>query len=138
MLSDNPHVIKEYALFRARLGNILRELSALRLNMDDPENVIILDLDGLKAEMQDGDSVANGMLDQLIRDNKITGEMATSIMNDSSYVYDISAKLIDMGMVLFAARGLELRAEEQNMALSEEELDAAVQDVEAEDNTPAN
>jgi len=138
MLSDNPHVIKEYALFRARLGNILRELSALRLNMDDPENVIILDLDGLKAEMQDGDSVANGMLDQLIRDNKITGEMATSIMNDSSYVYDISAKLIDMGMVLFAARGLELRAEEQNMALSEEELDAVVKDVEAEENTPAN
>ncbi len=138
MMSDNPHVMKEYELFRIRLANILRELSALRLNMDDPENVVILDLDGLKAEMREGDIVANGMLDRLIRENKITGEMATSIMNDSSYVYDISSKLIDMGMVLFAARGLELRAEEQNMALSEEELDAVVKEIEAEENTPAN
>lgn len=138
MQSDNPHVLKEYELFRVRLANILRELSVLRLNMDDPENVVILDLDGLKAEMRDGDVVANGMLDRLIRENKITGEMATSIMNDSSYAYDISAKLIDMGMVLFAARGLELRAEEQNMALSEEELNAVVKDIAVEENTPAN
>jgi phosphate:Na+ symporter len=138
MVSDNPHVMKEYQLFRLRLGNILRELSVLRSTMDDPENVVILDLDGLKAEMRDGDIVANGMLDELIRDDLITGEMAISIMNDSSYAYDISSKLIDMGMVLFAARGLDLREEERDMALSDEELDAVMNDIETEENTPAN
>ncbi len=135
---DNPHLMQEYQLFRIRLGNILRELSALRLNIDDLENVAILDLDGLKAEMQEGDIVANGMLDKLIRENKITGDMATSIMNDSSYAYEISEKLIDMGMVLFAARALELRADEHDIALSEEELDAVVKDIEAEENTSSN
>ena len=133
IVSDNPHITKEYELLRLRLGNLLRELSALRANEDDPENVVILDLDGLKAEMRDGDIVANGMLDKLIRGDLISGEMAISLMNDSSYAYDVSSKLIDMGMVLFAARAMELRQEERDMALSEEELEAVVKGIEAEE-----
>jgi len=138
MGSDNPHAAEEYDLLRVRLGNILRELSALRLGIDDPANVVILDLDSLKAEMESGDIVANGVLDKLIREDKITGEMATSMMNDSTYTYDISTKLIDMGMVLYATRALELRADMHDMALSEEELDAVVKEVNAEENATAN
>ncbi len=138
IVSDNPHIMEEYNQFRVQLGNILRELSALRLESEDPENVTLLDLDGLKVEMEEGDVVANGMLDRLIREDKITATMATSVMNDSAYTYDISTKLIDMGMVLFAARALELRAAERDITLSEEELDAVVKDVEAEEQTSFN
>ena len=133
MASDNPYAAEEYDLFRIRLGNILRELSALRLGIDDPANVIILDLDGLKAEMESGDIVANGVLDKLIREDKINGEMATSMMNDSTYAYDISTKLIDMGMVLYATRLLDLRADERDIALSKDELDAVVREIQAEE-----
>jgi phosphate:Na+ symporter len=107
------------------------------LDSSDPENVVILDLDGLKAEMEEGDIVSNGMLDKLIRGGNITEEMATSLMNDSAYTYDISTKLIDMGEILFAARALEMRADERDIALSEDELDAIVKDVEAEENATA-
>ena len=138
MVSDNPYVKEEYDLFRLRLANILRELSTLRLSIDDPENVILLDLDGLKAETLGQDIVADGKLDELIRDHKIDGEMATSIMNDSSYTSQIGTKLIDMGSVLFAARALDLREDERDLALSEEELDAIVKDVEVEEKLPVN
>jgi phosphate:Na+ symporter len=130
--SENPHIMEEYNRFRMQLGTILRELSALRVESEDPENITLLDLDGLKMEMEEGDVVSNGMLDELIRENKITAEMATSVMNDSAYTYDISSKLIDMGTVLFAARGLELRAAAYDMALSEEELNAVRKDLEQE------
>ena len=138
MVSDNPYVKEEYDLFRLRLANILRELSTLRLSVDDPENVVLLDLDGLKAETLGQDIVADGKLDELIRDHKIDGEMATSIMNDSSYTSQIGTKLIDMGSILFAARALDLREDERVMALSEEELDAIVKDIEAEEKLPVN
>lgn len=138
MVSDNPYVKEEYDLFRLRLANILRELSILRLSIDDPENVVLLNLDGLKAEILGDDIVADGKLDELIREHQISGEMATSIMNDSSYTSQIGSKLIDMGSVLFAARALELRADERDLALSEEELDAIVKDVEAEEKLSAN
>jgi len=136
--SDNPHIMEEYNRFRVQLGSILRELSALRVESDDPENVTLLDLDKLKVEMEQGDVVANGLLDELIREDKITATMATSVMNDSAYTYDISSKLIDMGMVLFAARALELRAAARDLTLSEEELDAVAKDIKEEEDASAN
>jgi len=137
IVSDNPHIREEYNRFRIQLGNILRELSALRLDSADPNNVVILDLDGLKVAMEEGDIVSNGMLDKLIRGANITKDMATSIMNDSAYTYDISTKLIDMGEILFAARAPEMRADERDIALNEDELDAIVKDVEAEEKATA-
>ncbi len=136
--SDNPHIMGEYDRFRVQLGTILRELSSLKLESEDSENVTLLDLDGLKLEAEEGDSVSNGMLDRLIRENKITAAMATSVMNDNSYTYDISTKLIDMGMVLFAARGLELKAAERELTLDEDELNAVAKDLEAEETASAN
>ncbi len=138
MVSGNPHIMEEYNRFRVQLATILRELSALRVEGEDPENITLLDLDGLKVEMEEGDVVSNGLLDELIREDKITATMATSVMNDSAYTHDISSKLIDMGMVLFAARALELRAAERDMALSEEELDAVVKDIEEEEKASSN
>jgi len=54
-------------------------------------------------------------------------------MNDSAYTYDISTKLIDMAEILFVAREQDLRAEERGMALTDEELEAIVRDIEADE-----
>ncbi len=128
----------EYNRFRVHLFNILREISSMRLYIEDPKKMTILDLDGLKLEVEEGDSLSNGMLDQLIREHKITASMATSIMNDSTYTYDISTKLIDMGMVLFAARAMELKAAERDLALDDAELDAVARDLETEEQASVN
>ncbi|MEW8040898.1 MAG: Na/Pi symporter [Candidatus Thiodiazotropha endolucinida] len=133
MVSDNEHIRAEYNTFRLQIGNILRELGDLRIQSEDPDNITILNLDGLKAEIEEIDVVANGSLDHLIRENLITEKMATSIMNDSAYTFDISKNLIDMAEILFAARALDLREAEQDIALNEDELEQIIEEVEAEE-----
>ncbi|MEJ1334428.1 MAG: hypothetical protein RPU37_00065 [Candidatus Sedimenticola sp. (ex Thyasira tokunagai)] len=61
----------------------------------------ILSLDVIKLEMEENDSTVNGMLEALIREEKITPLMATSLMNDSAYAYDVTGNLVQMGEVLF-------------------------------------
>ncbi|MCU7846864.1 MAG: Na/Pi symporter [Candidatus Thiodiazotropha sp. (ex Lucinoma kastoroae)] len=137
MVSDNEYIRAEYNKFRLQIGNILRELGDLRVQSEDPNNITILNLDGLKAEIEEIDVVANGSLDHLIRENLITEEMATSIMNDSAYTFDISKNLIDMAEILFAARALDLREAERDIALNEEELEEIIEEVEAEEKSRA-
>ncbi|MEW8505337.1 MAG: Na/Pi symporter [Candidatus Thiodiazotropha sp.] len=133
MVSDNEHIRAEYNKFRLQIGNILRELGDLREQSEDPDNITILNLDSLKAEIEEIDVVANGSLDHLIREDLITEKMATSIMNDSAYTFDISKNLIDMAEILFAARALDLREAEKEIALNEEELEEIIEEIEAEE-----
>ncbi len=46
---------------------------------------------------------------ELIHDNKISSEMAISLMNDSSYAYDVARGLVRMGITLFVGGELGLR-----------------------------
>ncbi|MCU7917799.1 MAG: Na/Pi symporter [Candidatus Thiodiazotropha sp. (ex Epidulcina cf. delphinae)] len=135
MVSDNEHIRAEYNKFRLQIGNILRELGELRVQSEDPENLTILNLDGLKAEVEEIDVVANGSLDHLIREDLITERMATSIMNDSAYAFDISKNLIDMAEILYAARALDLREAERDIALDDDELEEIIDEVKAEERT---
>jgi phosphate:Na+ symporter len=132
MVSDNEHIRAEYNKFRLQIASILRELGMLREQSTDPDNITILNLDALKAQIEETDVVANGRLDQLIRGHLITERMATSIMNDSAYTFDICANLIEMAEILFAARTMDLRDAEQEIALDEEEIEAIVEEVENE------
>ncbi len=133
MGSDNQYIRREYDLLRLQLGNILRELGGLRAESDDPGNITLLDLDGLTAEVEGNDVVANGTLNGLIRDRLITEKMATSLMNDNTYTYDVSTKLIEMAGILFAARAMELRETEHTLKLDDDELDGIVEQIESEE-----
>ena len=130
--ADNKHIQHEYDLLRIQLGNILRELGNLRTDSANPENITLLDLDRLRVDAENSDVVANGKLDQLIRDELISEQMATSLMNDNAYTYEISMKLIEMGGILFAARAMELRAAEKSMILDEQEVEGIVGKLEKE------
>jgi phosphate:Na+ symporter len=120
IVSDNKDIREEYNTLRAQLANILRELHSIREAEGEAD---ILALDSIKLEMEENDIILNGNLDRLIREGKITAEMATSLMNDSSYSYDVARNLIEMGTTLFAHKNQEYRSAEQAMALSEEEIE---------------
>ncbi len=132
MVSDNEHIRAEYNKFRLLIATILRELEVLHEQSTDPENLTILNLDSLKAQIEEADVVANGTLDKLIRRRLITEKMATSIMNDSAYTFDICKNLIEMAEILLAARALDLREAEKDIALDDEEIEAIVEEVENE------
>lgn len=120
MNADNLAVRDEYDKMRVRLAEILKRMNEVR---GEDDAAVVLSLDALKVQMDEDDSVANGMLDRLIREDKINGEMATSLMNDSAYAYDISTKLISMGGVLFALGDLAQKEAERSIALDEDEVD---------------
>jgi len=120
IVSDNEEIRAEYNKIRAQLGQILRQLHELR---DAGEEVDLLTLDTIKLEMEENDVILNGDLDSLIREGKITAQMATSLMNDSAYSYDVAKGLIQMGASLFGSSDMYQNAIEKNIALDEDELE---------------
>ena len=119
ILSDNASIKGEYNKIRAQLGEILRELNVLRESGEDADLVA---LDGLRLQMEENDSTLNGDLDRLIREGRITAPMATSLMNDSSYAYDVARNLITAGESLFGPRDLGMQQAARDMELDEDEL----------------
>lgn len=136
--SENKDIRQEYNQLRLQLANILREMNVLRAESEDPENITLLDLDGMKLEVANNDVVANGKLDTLIREDRITHKMATSLMNDNTYANDVSQKLIEMGGILFAARALELKEAVESIRLNTQDLDELLEEAESEADDSSN
>ena len=114
--SDNQYIRDEYNQIRAHLIAVLRSLEEARGGGD------ILSLDNLKVEMKQNDTTANGTLEVLIHEDKISAEMATSLMNDTSYAQDVIKNLLQMGEVLFATGDLDMKAAERSLALDDTEM----------------
>ena len=99
LVSPNPHIRDEYNGIRQRLALLLRDLNVIAGN---PDIEGLLALDGVRADLFADDALAGGNLDRLIRGGHITPEMATSLMNDSSYAHNVAVKLIAMAKVIFS------------------------------------
>lgn len=120
IVSENSYIRDEYNKIRLRLGHLMRNLALVREESDDPG--MILSLDNLKLEMEENDTTVNGMLESLIRDEKISAQMATSLMNDANYAYDVTKNLIRMGEALFATSDYDMKLAERDVALTDDEL----------------
>ena len=119
--ADNPKIRAEYNKIRVQLGEVLRQLHEASTQPDDPSAV--LSFDALKVELEESDSTRNGALEALIRNDEITPAMATSLMNDAAYAYDVAKNLVQMGEVLFSSGDLAMKETEREIALTEEEID---------------
>ena len=122
----NPDIHKEYNTIRVQLAGVLREL--VEIESSEDREMALLSLDSVKVNLEANDILVNGNLDRLIRDNKISAEMATSLMNDNAYAYDIADNLINMARVLFAPGESDLRAAEESLVLDMDEIDEVVKD----------
>lgn len=58
-------------------------------------------LEKLKVKAEKSDVLLDGTLDKLIREQKITNVMATSLANDSEHVAIIKRKLIETAELLY-------------------------------------
>ncbi|MCU7828720.1 MAG: Na/Pi symporter [Candidatus Thiodiazotropha sp. (ex Myrtea sp. 'scaly one' KF741663)] len=118
--SPNDKIQEQYNNLRLQLAVVLRELAEVRV--DEAEGISLLSLDSIQVVLEEGDVTANGELDRLIREDSISAEMATSLMNDSAYAYDVADNLIQMARILFAPSERELREVENELLLNEEEI----------------
>lgn len=120
LISDNPEIRQEYNNMRIQICHVLQELQSLQA--DEEESVTILSLDQLKVEIAERDNVTTKGLDHLIRKNRISAQMAVSLMNDSAYCQDVCRHLIHLGGILFVSKNKSERDVENSVALDDTEI----------------
>ncbi len=97
--SDNEYVKKEYDKFRRKVVKVLRVIYQFRKNED--KELYYKKLVKLKSEAIKGIHSSNKSINKLIRDNLITVNMASSLVNDSDNVNDMIKKLISVAELLY-------------------------------------
>ena len=126
LMSDNPDIRRQYNEIRTNMARVLREIHEIAEDADP--QMAMLSLDTIKVEIAEDDILANGELDRLIREDLISAEMATSLMNDSAYAYDAAENLIAMAHKVFTPMEVAMRDLEEELMLSEGEIDAVAAD----------
>ncbi|WP_373028364.1 Na/Pi cotransporter family protein [Sulfurovum sp.] len=118
--STNEHIKAQYNRIRRDLAELLRNINSI--SATEAEDEILLLLSKAKVHTEKYDILANGTLDNLIREGLITNEMATSLMNDSAYAYDISKNLISMSEIIFANRNSNFENLNEEMSMNAEDI----------------
>ncbi len=120
-LSPNPNIRRQYDAIRMHLGSVLRELDRVREGAEGP--AMALSLDSTRLGIEKFSESINNAIDQLIRDNRIAADVATSLMNDSGYAYDIARSLVAAGETALLARDQQLGDAVRSVALEDHEID---------------
>jgi phosphate:Na+ symporter len=109
-----------YNNMRVQLALLIRELENIRTN---PENESpVLSLDHLRLALHDHCDLFNTRIAAAISEGRMSGELATSLLNDSNYGQEIFSKLVDMGETLFVRQSRSLSDAEREVMLTEDEL----------------
>jgi len=95
----NEDIRAEYNFLRTTIAKTLNGIYQLRNNDDEID--ILTNIKLLEKNLKKLDMIGNGEIDKLIRENKIDAKMATSLINDSAFTYDISKKLLSVAHVLW-------------------------------------
>ncbi|WP_274689414.1 Na/Pi cotransporter family protein [Spartinivicinus poritis] len=118
--SANKAVREEYDMLRLRVAEVLRlinqnfELEASRMFLSQSEMI--------KLEIEKQDIAYNGVLEELIRNEAIDPFIASSLLNDNSYVYDICRHLVEGAVVAMSQGAEELIILKQEIELDRSEL----------------
>jgi phosphate:Na+ symporter len=118
--SDNEDIRREYNALRLQLAGIMREIHIL--SESSAEDRDILALDAFKVSIDEGNVIATGTMDAMIRAGRITAEMGTSLMNDLTYARDVVWQLADMGKALFSAVDEETKEAEELLSLTDNDV----------------
>lgn len=110
---SNPYVRDEYNKIRYRLGIILRGLTEIQDCPDELRRTSTIE--ALRVDATQADERFNIDINQLIHDKKITGVMATSLMNDNNYANNIANQLLEIATILFKDTDTDMHQAEQNL-----------------------
>lgn len=121
IVSDNDDVRREYNHIRTELGMLMRTLDELRHS--DRIDGDILDLDNFKVQAEEQNTAAIDTLDTLIREQRVTAVLGTSLMNDLDYARNVVWNLAEMGAILFGAHDANEHAAALLVALDEDDIE---------------
>jgi len=117
----NKYIKKEYKSIKKSLAELLRNINIIATT--DEEDIIVLLLSKVRLNTQKNDIISNGELDNLIRNRLITNQMATSLMNDSVYAYNIRSKLCNMAEILFVDKSSDLKKLQEDIQITQSDIE---------------
>jgi phosphate:Na+ symporter len=97
--SKNYYVKDEYSNLRLYIARTIDTIEKLKEHDDELDVISAIEL--LKENTKALESIKNSRIDALIRENKIDSKMATSLINDSVFAYDVTQKLIQVATILW-------------------------------------
>ncbi|WKK66180.1 Na/Pi cotransporter family protein [Lutimonas zeaxanthinifaciens] len=100
--SDNVYIKKEYNKFRRRVVKVLRAIYIFKTDESRQEHYDKLVT--LKNKSKEKSKMENKSINNLIRKNLITTNMASSLVNDHDNVNEMIQKLIEVGQLLYAEK----------------------------------
>jgi len=133
--SDYAAVSEQYDRLRYDLIELIREVTLIRVR---PDKGSLLAIDRARVHLEKADSVGSGELDRLIRERKIPGTVATSLMNDFHYAHGIGRKLITMVELLQGASSAGERAIDSELSLDASEISDLIKEIDLREDTVIN
>ena len=99
MNSDNEYIRNEYDVFRKKVVKVLRVIYLFRKEQDNSKHYN--KLVKLKREAKENVHLGSRRIDNLIRKDLITAEMASSLVNDNDNVNHMIRNLIEVAELLY-------------------------------------
>jgi phosphate:Na+ symporter len=98
--SNNSVIIEKYNQLRIQLVSVLREIEKVRSYEGDEED-ILTQIAIQKEKAKEKEVELNRSIDNLIRENKISSDIATSLINDIGFTFSICKKLFKTANTLW-------------------------------------
>lgn len=122
MVSQNQTLRSHYDLMRLQIALVLKELESMRHNIKEYEEVL-LSLDTLKVQVKELNNQFNQDMILSLNQNKITANMASSLMNDNRYTTHITENLIAMATTLYAVYDHDKFKVEREISLNPDDIE---------------
>lgn len=119
--SYNHYLAAEYHRIRYQVAIVIRELEKIK-GVEIVNELPLLSLDALKGRIREQRQSANEIIENLIREQKISAEAGTSLLNDKAYVYDIQYNLLSMAETVFVNHATASVQAEKELALTDHEI----------------
>ena len=123
--SDNHDIKDAYNHLRLMVAMVMRKIREAR-NIDDHTEAMLI-LDHALLQIEEDDLNTADRIEPLIRNHRISADMATSLMTDTEYTHSACRRLIAMAKVLFTGRDSSALNISQDLELNEEEMATIIQ-----------
>jgi len=126
--STNQATINEYNKIAYQIVFHIQQIDNFRHEIESNE-LPLLSLDTLKATIKNDDMHMNRAIETLIREQQITPETGSSLINDAAYMRNIKKNLLKAAETLFLHANTGTAKAEQQLTLNETEINNVVQTV---------
>ena len=129
--STNQATIDEYKKIAYQIILLIQQIENFRHQIEENE-LPLLSLDALKAAIEEDDMQMSRTIETLIREQKITPETGSSLINDSAYMRHIKKNLLKTAETLFVRSNTNAAKAEQQLTLNEAEIKDVIQTIDTQ------